>query len=63
MDNEEDLPYCALELDIRDVDTLYRSVCFHLDKWPGGHPEEQDRLFAMKDFLYRMILEYKFKMD
>ena len=63
MENEEDLPYCALELDIRDVDALYRSVCFHLDKWPGGHPEEQDRLFAMKDFLYRMILEYKFKMD
>ena len=63
MENEEDLPFCSLDLDIQDVDVLYRSVCFHLDKWPGGHPGEQERLFAMKDFLYRMILEYKFQMD
>jgi hypothetical protein len=63
MENEEDLPFCSLDLDIQDVDVLYRSVCFHLDKWPGGHPEEQERLFAMKDFLYRMILEYKFQID
>ena len=62
MENEN-LPFCQLELDIVDVNTLYSSVCFHLEKWPGGDPREQESLFAMKDFLYRIILEYKFKID
>ena len=36
---------------------MYRSVCFHIDKWPGGHPEEQEALYRMKDNLFRIILE------
>jgi|TARA_B100000073_G_scaffold288032_1_gene250068 hypothetical protein len=36
---------------------MYRSVCFHLEKWPGGHPEEQEALYRMKDNLFRIILE------
>ena len=62
MENEN-LPYCQLELDVIDVSSLYKSVCFHIEKWPGGDPLEQERLFAMKDFLYRIILEYKFAID
>lgn len=62
MENEN-LPYCQLELDVIDVSSLYKSVCFHIEKWPGGDSLEQERLFAMKDFLYRIILEYKFAID
>ena len=36
---------------------MYQSVCFHLDKWPGGHPEEQVALQQLKDNLFRIILE------
>ena len=58
--NEDDL-YVQLDLDIADVHFLYKSVCFHLDKWPGGDPGEQEHLSFMKDFLYRVVLEYKFE--
>ena len=59
---EEDIPYVELELDIGDTFQLYQSVSFHLKNWPGGHPDEQERLVALKDFLYRLVLEYKFRL-
>ena len=36
---------------------IYRSVCFHLEKWPGGHPDEQVALQQLKDNSFRIILE------
>ena len=36
---------------------VYRSVCFHLEKWPGGNPQEQEALIQLKDNLFRIILE------
>ena len=58
---EEDRPYVEMDLDIDDVFLLYNSVKFHYEKWPGGHPDEQARLSFMKDFLYRIVLQYKFE--
>ena len=58
---EEDRPYVEMDLDIDDVFLLYNSVKFHYEKWPGGHPDEQARLNFMKDFLYRIVLQYKFE--
>ena len=60
--DDEDVPYVALELDITDVHTLYRAVCMLL-RHAGGRPLEQQRLTAMKDFLYRIVLEYKYKVQ
>ena len=40
---------------------MYKSVCFHLDKWAGGHPHEQEALVQMKDNLLRIMLEQQFK--
>ena len=59
----EETPYVEMDLDIEDVRLIYKSVCFHYEKWPGGDIEEQNRLSYMKDFLYRIILEYKFEME
>ena len=59
--NEEENLYVEMDMDIRDVHALYKSVCFHYEKWPGGHPDEQEHIAFMKDFLYRIILEYKFQ--
>ena len=36
---------------------VYRSVCFHLEKWAGGDPREQEELIQLKDNLFRIILE------
>ena len=40
---------------------VYRSVCFHLEKWAGGDPREQEALVIMKDNLFRLILESQFQ--
>jgi hypothetical protein len=36
---------------------MYKSVCFHLEKWPGGDASEQVALQQLKDSLFRIILE------
>tara|TARA_A100001234_G_scaffold82094_1_gene72409 strand:+ start:360 stop:578 length:219 start_codon:yes stop_codon:yes gene_type:complete len=59
----EDLPYIELQFGIEDLYMIYDSVKYRYEKWPGGHPEQQARLAYLKDFLYRIVLEYKFKMD
>ena len=60
---DEDLPYIELQFGIEDLYMIYNSVKYRYEKWPGGHPEEQARLAYLRDFLYRIVLEYKFKMD
>ena len=60
---QEDLPFVSIELDITDTYAVYKSICFHLDKWTGGDPYEQERLVMLKDFFYRIVLEYKFQVD
>ena len=62
-DFDPDETYIELQLGPEDVHLLYKSVCFHLDKWTGGHPSEQERLQYFKNFLYRIVLEYKFGMN
>ena len=59
-DFNEDLPYIELQFGPEDLHLIYKSVSVHLDKWSGGHPSEQERLFYLKNFLYRIVLEYKF---
>jgi hypothetical protein len=31
-----------------------------VEKWSGGHPDEQEDLKAMRDNFYKLILEYQF---
>ncbi len=62
-DFNEDLPYVELQFGIDDLYMIYQSVAFKYEKWPGGHPDEQARLAYLKDFLYRVVLEYKFNID
>ena len=63
-DFNEDLPYVELQFGIDDLYMIYQSVAFKYEKWiKGGHPDEQARLAYLKDFLYRVVLEYKFKID
>jgi hypothetical protein len=58
----EDLPFVELQFGIDDLYLIYDSVKYRYEKWPGGHPTEQERLEYLKNFLYRIVLEWKFKM-
>ena len=62
-DFDENLPYIELQFGPEDLHLIYKSVSVHLDKWTGGDPEEQERLQYLKNFLYRIVLEYKFQID
>ena len=62
-DFDPDGTYIELQFGPEDLHLLYKSVCVHVDKWSGGHPDEQARLHYLKNFLYRIVLEYKFNMD
>ena len=62
-DFNEDLPYIELQFGPEDLHLLYKSVSVHLEKWPGGDAEEQERLEYLRNFLYRIVLEYKFQID
>jgi len=52
-----------LDLSIEDVHLLYDCVVRRIETWeghPSRHPSEQEHLYYLKDWLYRLILEYKF---
>ena len=53
-----------LDLSIEDVHLLYDCVVRRIETWegyPSRHPSEQEHLDYLKNWLYRLILEYKFK--
>jgi len=58
-DNLEE-PSFTMTVSPIDMFLLYDSVKTKIEVWPGGHPEEQNRLFLLRDELYRGVLEYKF---
>ena len=54
---DTDPDFYNLDISKDGLALVYRSVCFHLEKWPGGHPKEQEALIQLKDNLFRIILE------
>ena len=52
-DNEED--YVQIQLHMKDLYLLYKSVKVHLEKWPGGDYEEQIYLQRMSNKKSRLI--------
>ena len=62
-DFDEELPFIELQFGIQDLQLLYKSVDVHYTKWSGGDIEEQQRLSYLKNFLYKVVLEYKFQME
>ncbi len=61
MGNDDQDTIVDMSFAIEDVYLTYKSVFVHLEKWAGGEPAEQERLYMLRDFLYRIILEYKFR--
>ena len=63
-DNEDDLEWWAeTRMNIRDVRSMYSSVSYYLEIWPGepDRPEgEKGFLENYKRQLFRMITDYNF---
>jgi hypothetical protein len=53
--------YITIDITKDGLALMYRSVCFHLDKWSGGDAYEQQALMLMKDNLFRLMLEYQYR--
>lgn len=52
-----------LDLGIEDIHLLHHCVEHRIKNWegfPSRHPAEQEHLGYLKDWLYRLILQYKF---
>lgn len=56
-------PDYQIDMSIEDIYLLHHCVCKRIENWEGSparHPSEQEHLWYLRDWLYRMILEYKF---
>jgi hypothetical protein len=42
---------------------IYKSICFHLDQWPGGDPFEQQLLDVLRTEFCKLVLEETFQSD
>jgi hypothetical protein len=60
-DWQDNIPYVELELDIKDVYSIYQSICFRLNADTIDDQYENHRIETLKDFMYRIILEFKYK--
>lgn len=61
-DYDEDW-YCEFRMGIHDVKSLYSTISFALETWPGSprRPvEEQEYLIHIKQQLFAMLAEYTF---
>ena len=56
-------PAYQIDMSIEDIYLLHHCVQETIRTWPGSPArpaEEQEHLWYLRDWLYRMILEYKF---
>jgi hypothetical protein len=60
-DTNSNEDHITIDITKNGLALMYKSVCFHLDKWPGGDPYEQQGLMLMKDNLFRLMLEFEFR--
>ena len=61
-DFDENVPYISMDLGIEDIRQIYESLTLHSDNWVSV-PEKKERIDDLRDFLNRLILEYRFRID
>lgn len=62
--NEDQAFNFTLDMSIEDIHLLHHCVQERIKNWeghPSRHPYEQEHLHHLRDWLYRCILDYKFK--
>jgi hypothetical protein len=63
MEFEESEAVMPFELNGRAIQLILKSVSFHLEKWPGGDPQEQQELMDMKLLFTAANLEFQFRSE
>ena len=58
---EEEPLLLALQINEAAARLLLKSVDFHIEKWSGGDPSEQEGLFALQNRLRGAVLEYQMR--
>ena len=53
--------YWSIELNIKGIKLIHSGLSQAVEKWSGGHSDEQQDLIAMRDNFYKLILEYQFE--
>jgi len=53
----DDRPRVEFSADVGSLRLLRKSVAYFLEKWPGGDPQEQISLVAMRTELDKALLE------
>jgi hypothetical protein len=53
--------YWSIELNIKGIKLIHTGLSQAVEKWSGGHPDEQQDLITMRDNFYKLILEYQFE--
>ena len=53
--------YWSIELNIKGNKLIHTGLSQAVEKWSGGHPDEQQDLITMRDNFYKLILEYQFE--
>ena len=58
-DFNEDLPFVELQFGPDDLYILYECVKYRYEKWPGGHPDEQEELKHIQLGLHKALLDWQ----
>ena len=57
----DDYNYYNIETPIEGIRIIHKGLTIAVQRWPGGEPQEQVELIAMRDNFYRIILEHQFE--
>ena len=60
LNNQMEEEYWSIELNIKGIRLIHKGLSQAVEKWSGGHPDEQEDLIAMRDHFYRIMLEHRF---
>lgn len=60
MDTNNEPEIVNLDITKDGLELIYKSVCFHYEKWAGGDAQEQINLGHLKSNLFRIMLERQF---
>jgi len=50
----------SMDMPIEDVRLMLYSIEKGIERWSGGPPEEQERLYQLRDAFRSMVLEHTF---
>ena len=60
---EQDQTVVSIELGLDALRLMHRAINQAYESWPGGHAEEQECLFTMRNQLYAALMDQLLDME